>query len=66
MEMLIVRLNISGNANLIPIPEQSHFIRTGEYLYEVVVNTVPGAKFGIAFNEASGPRLIRAEAPANK
>ena len=38
---------------------QSHFIKTVEDLYEVVVQAVPGIKFGIAFNEASGPRLIR-------
>ena len=41
---------------------QSHFIKTAEDLYEVVVNTVPGAKFAVAFNEASGPCLIRVEA----
>ncbi|MGH7837339.1 MAG: adenosine-specific kinase, partial [Candidatus Binataceae bacterium] len=39
-----------------------HFIKTAEDLYEVMVNTVPGAKFAVAFNEASGPCLIRAEA----
>jgi adenosine/AMP kinase len=60
MEIVSVRLNIPENANL--ILGQSHFIKTAEDLYEVVVNTVPGAKFGIAFNEASGPCLIRCEA----
>jgi hypothetical protein len=60
MEIISVRLNIPESANL--ILGQSHFIKTAEDLYEVVVNTVPGAKFGIAFNEASGPCLIRAEA----
>jgi adenosine/AMP kinase len=60
MEIISVSLNIPENANL--ILGQSHFIKTAEDLYEVVVNTVPGAKFGIAFNEASGPCLIRAEA----
>ncbi|MCF8885354.1 MAG: adenosine-specific kinase [Nitrososphaerota archaeon] len=39
----------------------SHFIKTVEDLYEAIVNTVPGAKFGIAFAEASGPCLIRYE-----
>jgi adenosine/AMP kinase len=33
-----------------------------EDLYEVMVNTVPGIKFAIAFNEASGPCLVRVEA----
>jgi adenosine/AMP kinase len=37
---------------------QSHFIKTVEELHEACVN-VPGLKFGIAFNEASGPRLVR-------
>ena len=32
-----------------------------EDLYEVLINAVPGTKFGIAFCEASGPRLVRAE-----
>ena len=38
---------------------QSHFIKTVEDLYEAIVQGVPGIKFGLAFNEASGPRLIR-------
>ncbi|MGD0962806.1 MAG: adenosine-specific kinase [Candidatus Acidiferrales bacterium] len=60
MEILTVRMYIPENANL--ILGQSHFIKTAEDLYEVVVNTVPGAKFAVAFNEASGPCLIRVEA----
>ena len=39
---------------------QTHFIKSVEDLYEAMVN-VPNAKFGIAFCEASGPCLIRAE-----
>lgn len=38
---------------------QSHFIKTVEDLHEVLVTAVPGIKFGLAFAEASGPRLIR-------
>jgi uncharacterized protein len=38
---------------------QSHFIKTVEDVYEVMVNAVPKAQFGIAFCEASGKRLIR-------
>jgi adenosine/AMP kinase len=38
---------------------QSHFIKTVEDLHEVLVGAVPGLKFGIAFCESSGPRLIR-------
>lgn len=38
---------------------QSHFVKTVEDLYEAMVNAVPGAKFGIAFCEASHHRLVR-------
>ena len=37
----------------------SHFIKTVEDFHEILVNTVPGIKFGLAFCEASGKRLIR-------
>jgi uncharacterized protein len=59
MDLLSVRLEIPKDANL--ILGQSHFIKTAEDLYEVVVNTVPGAKFAVAFNEGSGPCLVRVE-----
>jgi adenosine/AMP kinase len=52
----------------IPIPQgcnviigHSHFIKTVEDIYEAIVTSVPGVKFGLAFNEASGKRLIRFE-----
>lgn len=38
---------------------QSHFIKTVEDIYEVLVSSVPGIKFGVAFCEASGDRLVR-------
>src|SRR5712692_4591336 len=53
-------MEVPKDANL--ILGQSHFIKTAEDLYEAIVNTVPGAKFALAFNEASGPCLIRVEA----
>ena len=37
------------------------FIKTVEDLYEAMVGSVPGVKFGIAFAEASGPRLVRSD-----
>ena len=40
---------------------QSHFIKTVEDICEVVSGSVPGAKFGLAFCEASGDCLIRIE-----
>jgi uncharacterized protein len=59
MELKTVRLRIPEGANL--ILGQTHFIKTVEDLYEVMVNTVASAKFAVAFCEASGPCLIRAE-----
>jgi adenosine/AMP kinase len=60
MELETVRMEIPEGANL--ILGQAHFIKTAEDLYEALVNTVPGVKFGLAFNEASGPCLVRVEA----
>ena len=52
-------MEIPDGANV--IIGQTHFIKTAEDLYEVMVNAVPGIKFGVAFCEASGPCLVRAE-----
>ena len=60
MELTSVRLDIPEGANV--ILGQAHFIKTAEDLFEAIVNTVPGAKFAVAFNEASGPCLVRVEA----
>ena len=54
-----MRLEIPDGANV--ILGTSHFIKTVEDLYEALVNTVPQMKFGIAFNEASGACLTRAD-----
>ena len=59
MELKTIKMEFPEDANI--IIGQSHFIKTTEDLYEVMVNAVPGIKFGLAFNEASGPCLIRAE-----
>ena len=59
MELKTVAITIPEGANI--IIGQSHFIKTVEDLYEIMVTTVPGAKFGLAFNEASGPCLIRSD-----
>ena len=55
----LVRIEIPPEANL--ILGHAHFIKTAEDLYETVVNSVPSASFGVAFSEASGPRLVRSE-----
>jgi adenosine/AMP kinase len=39
----------------------AHFIKTVEDLYEVLVNSVPNIKFGLAFAESSGECLVRVE-----
>jgi adenosine/AMP kinase len=59
MEMNIVALDLPEHSNI--ILGQTHFIKTVEDLYEIVTTTVPQAKFGVAFAEASGPCLIRTE-----
>lgn len=57
--MEFVRVDKPVDTNV--IIGQSHFIKSAEDLYEAMVNAVPNAKFGVAFSEASGPRLIRVE-----
>jgi len=59
VQMESVRLEFPSDTNI--IVGQSHFIKTVEDVYEAVVSTVASAKFGIAFNEASGPCLTRVE-----
>ncbi|MBN2565713.1 MAG: adenosine-specific kinase [Candidatus Eisenbacteria bacterium] len=59
METKIVRVSFPEEANI--ILGQSHFIKTVEDLYEVLVTSAPGLKFGLAFCEASGPCLIRTD-----
>ncbi len=59
MELKAIPLEVPENSNI--IVGQSHFIKTVEDIYEAIVNTVPQAKFGVAFNEASGPCLIRVD-----
>jgi adenosine/AMP kinase len=55
----VVQIAIPHGVNV--IIGQSHFIKTVEDLYEALITSVPGIKFGIAFCEASGKRLIRHE-----
>ncbi len=59
MELKAIKIEIPTGDNI--ILGQTHFIKTAEDLYEIIVTTVPQAKFGIAFTEASGPCLIRTE-----
>lgn len=59
LEIHDVRIEYPEGCNI--ILGQTHFIKTAEDLYEVIATTVPQARFGIAFTEASGPCLIRTE-----
>lgn len=57
MEIKIVKIEKPEELNF--ILGQSHFIKTVEDIYEAMINAVPGAKFGLAFCESSGPCLVR-------
>jgi len=57
MELTSVRIDKPEDVNL--ILGQSHFIKTVEDLYEALVGASPSARFGLAFCESSGPRLVR-------
>lgn len=59
MELKTIKVEIPEGANV--ILGATHFIKTIEDLYEIVASTVPGAKFAVAFSEASGPCLVRVE-----
>jgi adenosine/AMP kinase len=57
MELKAVAMTIPAECNL--ILGQTHFIKTVEDLYEIMVGISSQVKFGIAFCEASGACLIR-------
>ena len=59
LELKAIEIKKPEEVNL--ILGQSHFIKTVEDLYEVLVNNVPGIKFGLAFVESSGACKIRCE-----
>ncbi|MGL3212721.1 adenosine-specific kinase [Bradyrhizobium sp. BR 1433] len=57
MELTVVPIVKPDETNF--IFGQSHFIKTVEDLHEALVGTVPRIRFGLAFCEASGKRLVR-------
>lgn len=57
MQTHIVKIEKPETAGV--ILGQSHFVKTVEDIHEAMVNAVPGIKFGLAFCEASGDRLVR-------
>jgi len=62
IELKLVQVDVPDGINV--IIGQSHFIKTVEDLYESLVSSVPNIQFGLAFCEASGPRLVRCEGTA--
>ena len=59
LELKLVEIKKPQEVNV--IIGQSHFIKTVEDLYEVLVGSAPGIEFGIAFSEASGACKVRLE-----
>lgn len=59
MELKKVKVEMPEGINV--ICGQTHFIKTAEDLYEILVNASAQIKFGLAFCEASGPCLVRCE-----
>ena len=59
MELKVVKMETPEGCNL--ILGQSHFIKTVEDLYEAMASSTPTVKFGLAFCESSGDRLVRFE-----
>jgi uncharacterized protein len=57
IELQVVAVEKPEELNL--ILGQAHFIKTIEDLHEALAGAVPGLRFGIAFCESSGPRLVR-------
>ena len=57
MELHVVRVEKPEDLNL--ILGQSHFIKTVEDLHEALAGSSPALRFGLAFCESSGPRLVR-------
>lgn len=57
MELKRVTIQKPDDVNL--ILGQAHFIKAVEDLHEALVTAVPGAQFGLAFCESSGPALVR-------
>jgi adenosine/AMP kinase len=57
MELKTISIDKPADMNI--ILGQAHFIKTVEDLFEAIVSTQPGMRFGLAFCESSGPALVR-------
>lgn len=59
VEIKIVEMGIPEGCNI--VLGQSHFIKSVEDLYETIAESGMGIKFGLAFCESSGKKLIRSD-----
>jgi adenosine/AMP kinase len=57
MDIEIVPIEKPDDVNV--ILGQAHFIKTVEDLHETLAQAAPSIRFGVAFCESSGPRLVR-------
>jgi len=57
MKTVSIKIDVPEGTNI--IVGQTHFIKSIEDIYEAIINTSSQIQFGIAFNEASGPCLVR-------
>lgn len=64
VELSSITLETPEDVNV--IVGQSHFIKTLSNLYEACMNSSPQIQFGVAFAEASGDCLIRADGNQEK
>ena len=59
MELKIIEIKKSEDVNI--VIGQAHFIKTVEDIYEILISSSTSLQFGLAFSEASGKCLIRAD-----
>jgi adenosine/AMP kinase len=59
MELKTVKVDVPEGLNV--IIGQSHFVKSVEDIYEILLGSSPHLRFGVAFSEASGPCLVRYE-----
>jgi hypothetical protein len=57
VELSVVPIEKPDDVNL--VLGQAHFIKTVDDLHETLAGSSPHLRFGIAFCESSGPRLVR-------
>jgi adenosine/AMP kinase len=57
MELSVVAIEKPDDLNL--VLGQAHFVKTVDDLHEALAGSSPHLRFGIAFCESSGPRLVR-------